>query len=387
MNYASLLEAYNVESFEKKKKKKDLQQENDHENTINKNYSETLFNRPSLDSSFERMKTRNDLNGIKNYNIEEYKKDFTSCEPLQPPHYKYPLSEKTLENYDKAYATFLKERKINEYKGTNFDENEIYIPKKNNNKHNINIYENYDKIKMENINEIEPYHDEDLDNYLNINDFKSINYNYNNICENDNKKNLLRNNYKLKTQEPLKYNDDEYILIPKKKLNIKCNEKELYSPILNKNNLEEYDTDEEDIDEYTLEPIKKISEQKNRIRERKREEEYNLLHQERQRERERERIRDIEIQKEGHEKKNNNIETFVDYHHYNNNNNNNNNNKKSINNFYKSMINIGLFILIGIFIIFLLDLLIELALHKGMKQTVNILAPLLEELKTLRKKK
>ena len=373
--------------MKKKKKKKDLQQENDHENTINKNYSETLFNRPSLDSSFERMKTRNDLNGIKNYNIEEYKKDFTSCEPLQPPHYKYPLSEKTLENYDKAYATFLKERKINEYKGTNFDENEIYIPKKNNNKHNINIYENYDKIKMENINEIEPYHDEDLDNYLNINDFKSINYNYNNICENDNKKNLLRNNYKLKTQEPLKYNDDEYILIPKKKLNIKCNEKELYSPILNKNNLEEYDTDEEDIDEYTLEPIKKISEQKNRIRERKREEEYNLLHQERQRERERERIRDIEIQKEGHEKKNNNIETFVDYHHYNNNNNNNNNNKKSINNFYKSMINIGLFILIGIFIIFLLDLLIELALHKGMKQTVNILAPLLEELKTLRKKK
>ena len=87
----------------------------------------------------------------------------------------------------------------------------------------------------------------------------------------------------------------------------------------------------------------------------------------------------------GDEKKGNNIENFVDYHHYNNN--NNNNNKKSINNFYKSMINIGLFILIGIFIIFLLDLLIELALHKGMKQTVNILAPLLEELKTLRKRK
>ncbi len=347
------------------------------------------------------MKTRNDLNGIKNYNIDEYKKDFTSCEPLQPPHYRYPLSEKTLENYDKAYATFLKERKINEYKGTNFDENEIYIPKKNNNKHKKNKYENYDKIKMEKINEIEPYHDEDLDNYLNINDFKSINYNYNNICENDNKKNLLRNNYKLKTQEPLKYNDDEYILIPKKKLNIKCNEKELYSPILNKNNLEEYDTDEEDIDEYTLEPIKKLSEQKNRMRERERQEEYHLSHLERERageregerageragEREGERAgeRARERERGGDEKKGNNIESFVDYHHYNNN--NNNNNKKSINNFYKSMINIGLFILIGIFIIFLLDLLIELALHKGMKQTVNILAPLLEELKTLRKRK
>ena len=52
--------------------------------------------------------------------------------------------------------------------------------------------------------------------------------------------------------------------------------------------------------------------------------------------------------------------------------------------FYKNLINILLFIFIGILLIYLLDLLTELALHKGMKQTVEILAPLLEELKTLR---
>ena len=61
--------------------------------------------------------------------------------------------------------------------------------------------------------------------------------------------------------------------------------------------------------------------------------------------------------------------------------------KNPINDFYKNIINIGLFILIGVFIIFLLDLLTELALHKGMKQTVEVLIPLLEELKSLKDKK
>jgi hypothetical protein len=59
-------------------------------------------------------------------------------------------------------------------------------------------------------------------------------------------------------------------------------------------------------------------------------------------------------------------------------------NNNEVNTFYKNLINIGIFILIGVFLIFLIDLLTELALHKGMKQTVEILAPLLEELKTLR---
>ena len=58
-------------------------------------------------------------------------------------------------------------------------------------------------------------------------------------------------------------------------------------------------------------------------------------------------------------------------------------NKK--NNFYKTLINIAIFILIGIFIIYLLDLLSELALNRGMKRTLDTLLPLLEELKELKK--
>ena len=55
------------------------------------------------------------------------------------------------------------------------------------------------------------------------------------------------------------------------------------------------------------------------------------------------------------------------------------------NNFYKTLINIAIFILIGIFIIYLLDLLTELALNRGMKRTLDTLLPLLEELKELKK--
>jgi hypothetical protein len=52
--------------------------------------------------------------------------------------------------------------------------------------------------------------------------------------------------------------------------------------------------------------------------------------------------------------------------------------KKDI--FYKNLINIGLFALIGILIIFLCDQITEIAINIGMKKTVFILEPFLQEL-------
>lgn len=52
--------------------------------------------------------------------------------------------------------------------------------------------------------------------------------------------------------------------------------------------------------------------------------------------------------------------------------------KKDI--FYKNLINIGLFALIGILIIFLCDQITEIAINIGMKKTVYILEPFLQEL-------
>ena len=48
------------------------------------------------------------------------------------------------------------------------------------------------------------------------------------------------------------------------------------------------------------------------------------------------------------------------------------------------MINIGLFIFIGIFIIFVLDQITELAVHIGMKKTLDTLLPILEDLKNIK---
>jgi len=71
-----------------------------------------------------------------------------------------------------------------------------------------------------------------------------------------------------------------------------------------------------------------------------------------------------------------NVETYQNYYNYQN---------QQNNNFYKTLINIAIFILIGIFIIYLLDLLCELSLNKGMKKTLDTVLPLLEELKELKK--
>ena len=158
MNFATILEAYGSDSIEKNKKKKkdNIVIDNNIDNNTNNN--------------------EQDLN----YQIHEYKKDFEHCEPIQPPHYKLPISENVLKNYNNAYQNFLKDRKVSEYKNNNdkLKNNTISLNNSNiNNKNKINIYENYDKIRLENVDNIEPYFDEELDNYLNVNDFTEPSFN------------------------------------------------------------------------------------------------------------------------------------------------------------------------------------------------------------------
>jgi hypothetical protein len=53
--------------------------------------------------------------------------------------------------------------------------------------------------------------------------------------------------------------------------------------------------------------------------------------------------------------------------------------------FYKNLINIGLFVFIGILIIFLCDQITEIAVNIGMKKTVSILEPYIARLEKLEK--
>ena len=316
MNYATLSEAFNVESFDKKKKKKDKSEDN------------------------------NDIN------IEEYKKEFTHCEPIQPPHFKLPVSGKAMEKYNDAYQIFLKDRKINENK--DYNKNDIINTANNNSnsKSSINLYENYDKIKNDKIDSVEPYYDEDLDNYLNLSDFNNNNVQMQKICDDDYKKTLMNYDYNLRTQDTFNYNKDDYVLVSKKdlmefnnSLNIKNNN---YKNAIDKqqtpnnpnNNSVNYNNPENIPNSNNI--INKIYEETIRP--------YD----------------DMII--------NNPTRIIENYENIN-----------KTNNFYKTLINIAIFILIGIFIIYLLDLLTELALNRGMKKTLDTLLPLLEELKELKK--
>lgn len=322
MNYATLSEAFNVESFDKKKKKKEKSEDN------------------------------NDMN------IEEYKKEFSHCEPIQPPHFKLPVSDKAMEKYNDAYQIFLKDRKINENK--NYNKQDIINTTTNNNnnsKLSINLYENYDKIKNDKIDSIEPYYDEDLDNYLNLSDFNNNNVQMQKICDDDYKRTLMNYNYNLKTQDTLTRNKDDYVLVSKQDL------MEFNNNLNKKNN------------EYKIALDKQLSQNNNNA-----EKQFNNNI-----------PRSNNIPPTNNIPRYNNVyeETLNPYDDMVINNptkiieNFENVNKR--NNFYKTLINIAIFISIGIFIIYLLDLLTELAFNRGMKKTLDTLLPLLEELKELKK--
>lgn len=326
MNYATLAEAFNVETFDKKKKKKDKSEDN------------------------------NDIN------IEEYKKEFTHCEPIQPPHFKLPVSGKAMEKYNDAYQIFLKDRKINENKNYNKTDIINTVNNNSNSKSSINLYENYDKIKNDKIDSVEPYYDEDLDNYLNLSDFNNNNVQMQKICDDDYKKTLMNFDYNLKTQDTLNHNKDDYVLVSKKdlmefnnSLNIKNNnyknaiiDKQQISNNQNNNSFN-YNNTENIPNSPNIQNIPNINNVIN-----KRYEETLRPYD------------DMII--------NNPTRIIENYENIN-----------KTNNFYKILINIAIFILIGIFIIYLLDLLIELALNRGMKKTLDTLLPLLEELKELKK--
>ena len=213
----------------------------------------------------------------------------------------------------------------------------------NNSNNNINsnispqlqkVYENYDNISTEKIKEIEPYYDDDLDQYLNINELKSaINYNSSYNCKNTSSDPENHKNIQLKTQ-----NNCIYYPHP-----------EQYSSYSTQNN------------QYYSQQQQQPHQQQ--------------PHQQQPHQQQQQQSIPINYNKYIHEKKQNiNNSKYQD----------NITDADKINIFYKNMINIGLFIFIGIFIIFVLDQITELAVHIGMKKTLDTLLPILEDLKNIK---
>ena len=183
---------------------------------------------------------------------DKFTNNDNSCSPLQAPTYEYPISEEAKKGYDKALNTALNTTNSNQISYDEFN-------------------------KLSNIKDVKPYYDDDFEQYLDIKNFKNQ-INYQSSSVQSLKEEPVREEPLPPRKEPLK----EILLPPRDE------------PL----------------------PIKDNSEK---------------------------------------------------------------NNKKK-DQYYKNLINIGLFTFIGIVIILLCDQIAEIAINIGMKKTMQLLEPYLEKI-------
>jgi hypothetical protein len=155
MLYANLEEAYNLTSFDKKKKKKKTVQILDSNINPYDKYEKNEISLPNFDKARD---------------IKNYKTSINHCETLNAPPYKFPIENKAKE------------------------------------KHSIAI-DNMNKFN-DNSNLFDPDNNIDFDNYLNnIDDYYDNNITKKNILNNDNYKTKNKTNYKTN----IKTNNDTII--------------------------------------------------------------------------------------------------------------------------------------------------------------------------------
>ena len=146
MNYSTLQEAFNIDGFEKVKKKRrekvDIPDTNSHKGPAN----------------IETSKLSASSESILNY--EDYVKNAgKSCSPLQAPMYNIPTSGECKDEFRKAMKTYTEE--------------------------NFNLPKDIDMSNMSANNNVMPYYDEDLEQYFDINNLNDeVKYNPNNKLSN-----------------------------------------------------------------------------------------------------------------------------------------------------------------------------------------------------------
>jgi hypothetical protein len=370
MNYSTLQEAYNINTFEKKKPTQ----------KSNKNIGSMMAPLNSSPSFIETSKLALNSNKLSDYPV-----DGSSCSPLQAPNYNIPVSNECKKEFDNV---------MNVYTNTNNNNNMMYKAQNNMNAPNngvaiastiadtstilqgsplssttsssLNYSTNmFNNLKSSN-NNVMPYYDEDLEQYFNINNindevkYKSNaympNYNQQPYTNNDtseytnnnvipkNGNNLLNNSsYNLTPEE--KKSADEAIAFLKTiedKItngNINSsgyNKSSIVDPVLPTNNtgpggFKIPNSNSQEKSEKVIDKVNNV-----------------------------EKVNNIE--------KVNNVEKVVEKVVE----------KDDNNSIYKTIFNISILLLIGIAIILLCDQIVELSIQIGMKRVVNILEPFLK---------
>lgn len=327
MNYSTLQEAYNIDSFGKSNKQiKRTQIQND--STHSKRSDVETIQRRGPNHTESGVKT-SQQEKIPDYN--QYMKNMGgTCAPIQAPTYTIPVSGECRKELDKVMKVYTEE--------------------------NFNAGNNVDVTNRSNDN-VMPYYDEDLEQYFNINNLvdevkynsKSIANAYmpnsnknpytndntgeysNNINLSSNGNNLLNTSeYNLSPEEKKKASD---ALLYLKELEAKINKDEnnaILDQIKASNNTGPggFSNKKEVKETNDIKEVKDIKEDKD-VKEVKKDE-------------------DVKVVKEDKETKSNYMNMFI---------------------------NFFIFLLFGIVIIILCDYIVEIAIQIGMKRTVNILEP------------
>ena len=359
MNYSTLQEAYNIDTFEKKSKPSQKSNKNGSANA-----SGTSNN--ANPSFVETSKLALSSNKVSDYPNNHG----SSCSPLQAPNYNIPISNECKKDHDDAMNVYLN--------ATNNNPNMMKSPAMNMNNGNKPLVSNptpqsslpsssqstmnysasvFNNIKNSNEN-VMPFYDEDLEQYFNISNLNDeVKYNSNSYMPNTNKQsysnndtseyantnnipkngnNLLNNSGYNLTPEEKKSAEDAIIYL--KSIEDKINNGNVNSSGYNRTSILDPPITPENTGPGGFKT------------------QSNNANSEKQDKEKQEKDKQEKEEKEKKEKQEKSDTTYI----------------------YNAIFNISILLIIGIAIILLCDQIVELAIQIGMKRAVNILEPLIK---------
>ena len=210
MNYSTLQEAYNIDTFEKKTRPSHKQNKNGGATQVNANTPSSMNTSPSYVESSKLAASSNKIEG--------------SCSPLQAPAYNIPISNDCKKEHSDAMNVYIDGGANNGNSGNSGN---------NGNSGNTNPTAqmtsmfNLKNSGGDNRNNVMPFYDEDLEQYFNINNLNDeVKYNSNSYMPNSNKQSYTNNdtgeytnnNTMLKNGNNL-LNNPGYNLTPEEKKN------------------------------------------------------------------------------------------------------------------------------------------------------------------------
>jgi len=197
MNYSTLQEAYNIDTFEKKSKVVQKQ---------NKNNGSMIVSSNTSPSFVETSKLALNSNKVSEYHNNQG----SSCSPLQAPNYNIPISNSCKKEHDDAMNVYTNLNNNNTMMNTMMNStlsnaNNVNIPTNNStpsappsantsSSSSLNCSTNiFSDMKVSNDN-VMPYYEEDLEQYFNINNLNDeVKYKSNTYMPNSNKQSYANN--------------------------------------------------------------------------------------------------------------------------------------------------------------------------------------------------